>query len=172
MTIADANTDTVTNIIIYARDLNGLIGVGDNDLPWRGKQKGDMKHFRNTTLGEHLLVGYNTYNAIGAKGLKDRVMYMFNTRSDISLQLSEIHKMVKKEGSNSLFVIGGAKTYDALEKHCQVVIETVINAEYPANDRPVYWKLSDNLWELGKKDIYVGDKDNEYSWEVNYYRRK
>ena len=41
---------------------NGIIGA-DNGLPWR--LKGDMKHFRATTMGKPIIAGRTTFNSFG-----------------------------------------------------------------------------------------------------------
>lgn len=58
--------------VIFAMDKNGTIGKGSG-LPWAGDPdtKWDMKHFKETTTGNIVVMGYNT--AKGMKPLKNRI---------------------------------------------------------------------------------------------------
>ena len=56
-------------ILIAAVSVDGVIGI-DNEIPWRIPE--DFKHFRNTTMGNMLLVGYNTYKTLPAKAFEGR----------------------------------------------------------------------------------------------------
>jgi dihydrofolate reductase len=49
-------------VLVAAVADNGVIGV-DNDIPWR--LPSDMKHFRETTMGNTVVMGRLTYESIG-----------------------------------------------------------------------------------------------------------
>jgi dihydrofolate reductase len=51
------------SFLIVARDNNGVIGNGP-DIPWR--HRGDMRHFRDATLGCALIVGRTTFDTLPA----------------------------------------------------------------------------------------------------------
>lgn len=166
------NEEFSSKVLIYAHDHNGLIGIG-NRLPWK-KQRGDLQHFKSTTDGAHLIAGYNTYYSLPT--LTNRTVHLINTRlnEDPFERFAETFKLSKKLGSD-LFVIGGAKTYEKLEKRCDVLIETVIHAEIDLSDEtdtPVYWKHDEDQWTLVEKKNYVADEKNNYAWTINYYNRK
>lgn len=68
-------------ILICAVDNN--LGLGKNgDLPWKDdpNTKWDMKHFKETTTGYPIIMGYNTYKSLN-KPLPKRINYVVNTHS-------------------------------------------------------------------------------------------
>lgn len=54
-------------IIIAAVNVDGVIGI-DNQIPWRIPE--DFQHFRRTTMGNMLLVGYNTFITLPEKAFE------------------------------------------------------------------------------------------------------
>lgn len=48
--------------LIVAMARNRVIGI-DNALPWHLPE--DLKHFRNLTMGHHIIMGRKTYDSIG-----------------------------------------------------------------------------------------------------------
>ena len=51
---------TVSLIVAVSR--NGIIGR-DGDLPWRLPV--DLRHFKQTTMGHHLIIGRATWDEVG-----------------------------------------------------------------------------------------------------------
>lgn len=104
----------VSAILSIGKD--GEIGL-NGGLPW--KSKGDLQHFKNITLGHHVLMGLNTYLSIG-KPLTNR------TNIVVSFEKKEIDKcycfqsveeaidFAKQNGEEELFIIGGLSIY----KYC------------------------------------------------------
>ena len=82
----------------------GFIGL-DDKLLW--KSSDDLKHFKNLTLNQILLVGYRTFN--GLPPLKDR-----------TLIVDERDKII----TDVDWCIGGKKTY---EKYCHLFTELHIS---------------------------------------------
>lgn len=60
-----------------------LYGIGkDGDLPWKDDPdtKWDMQHFKETTTGYPVIMGYNTYKSLG-KPLPNRINFVVNTHT-------------------------------------------------------------------------------------------
>jgi dihydrofolate reductase len=55
--------DNIKIAHIVAFNSDGVIGKGDDKLPWRIAE--DMQHFRETTLGHAVVMGRKTYMSIG-----------------------------------------------------------------------------------------------------------
>ena len=66
----------MTVSLIVAVSSNGVIGR-DGDLPWH--LPADLKHFKRTTMGHHLIIGRRTWEEVG-KPLPGRTMVVV-TRS-------------------------------------------------------------------------------------------
>jgi dihydrofolate reductase len=106
--------------IIVAMDDDQLIGKNDsvNGMPWSNKE--DLKHFKNTTLNQTILMGHTTYDAIG-KPLPNRKTIVISRndfhddRVEIRHSLEEVIKEYK-ENNEDLYICGGASIYQqALE---------------------------------------------------------
>lgn len=103
----------IVGIVAVAR--NNAIGKGGK-LPWH--YSADLKFFKETTTGHAVVMGFNTWRAIGrplpnrlnivlsrSAQLEDDANLFFLRSKDQVVRLSEFLKC-------DLFVIGGAKTYD------------------------------------------------------------
>lgn len=136
--------------IISAMSKNGVIGK-DNKLPWAGLEeyKWDMKQFKNLTLGNYVIMGRNTFESMGSKGLRKRknilitkdVVEYDNPTFKIDHNIEEVFGSLeeaisycnKKTNSfEGVFIIGGESIYRyALEnKLVDSVYLTVFDNEF------------------------------------------
>jgi dihydrofolate reductase len=127
---------------IVAIDRNFAIGRG-GQLPWH--YSADMKFFKETTTGNAVVMGRRTWETL--KGpLKDRQNIVLTGRdiqkaAGITVARDTQHVLnLAKDNDKDLFVIGGAKVYQAFLPHVDrwVVTEiplTVADADtfMPAN---------------------------------------
>jgi len=158
-------------IAIAAVALDVTIGIGDN-IPWRISE--DFKHFRNTTMGHTLIMGYNTFKTLPKKALEGRVYVVLSkkhTKDDLFLTENENVIFVdsvelavmtaKAINKGKVFVAGGSMIYDLLLQYCDEAIITWVNKVYPEADKffPVFDLLSDfeyvneSEWTKSKEDI-------------------
>ena len=102
----------IIGIVAVAK--NNAIGK-DGKLPWH--YSADLKFFKETTTGNAVVMGFNTWRAIGkplanrlnivlsrSAQLEDDANLLFLRSKDQVIKLSEFLKC-------DLFIIGGAKTY-------------------------------------------------------------
>jgi dihydrofolate reductase len=102
---------------IVAIDKNFAIGK-DGKLPWH--YSADLKHFKETTKGNAVVMGANTWRSIG-KPLPDRLNVVLSRSNDLEL-LPEVMKLASWDEivklaeliNKDMFIIGGAKTYASL----------------------------------------------------------
>ncbi len=100
--------------LVVAVAENGVIGT-DNGLPWR--LKGEMRHFKATTMGKPVIMGRKTFESIG-KPLPGRTNIVL-TRSGGSVpdgvvlvqSLAEAFDAARTTGTDEACVIGGADIY-------------------------------------------------------------
>lgn len=91
-------------------------GVGyKNDLPWP-KNKKDLIHFKDTTLGSVIVMGHNTWKSIGSKKLAGRINIVISNKEvseadeTYSGEIEDIIKKIKNKYINEhIFIIGGPK---------------------------------------------------------------
>lgn len=99
-------------IHIFASDANGIIGI-NNTLPWHYPL--DLQYFKNNTVNQTIIMGYNTFLSLGYKPLPNRKNIVITNKPTESeyknllfLTLEEVFLEVKK--TDLVYVIGGAKT--------------------------------------------------------------
>lgn len=119
---------------IVAIAQNFAIGK-DGKLPWH--YSADLKFFKQTTLGNAVLMGFNTWQSIG-KPLPKRLNIVLSRRKsienqpDVLLLRSKSEVLILAKYLNcDLFIIGGANTYknfaDLVEKW--IVTEVPVSVE-------------------------------------------
>ena len=128
---------------IVAIDRNLAIGK-DGRLPWH--YSADMKFFKETTLGNAVVMGRHTWLTL-KKPLQDRQNIVLSRQTEIPSQdslivLPDIDSVLRLARSltRHLFVIGGAKVYESFLPHIERWIVTEIplsvagaNTFMPAN---------------------------------------
>lgn len=99
---------------IVAISKNFAIGK-DGKLPWH--YPADLKHFKATTTGQAVVMGSNTFRAIG-RPLPNRLNLVLSRSAQIDTAENLIFLRSEKEALDlakflncDLFVIGGSKTY-------------------------------------------------------------
>ena len=104
--------------VICAMSRNGVIGK-DNGLPWN--LPGDLKHFKETTLGCPIIMGRKTWDSIG-RPLPGRTNIIVTRSGEVgsdgikiadsfksALDLAKLCLATARD--NEVFVIGGAQIY-------------------------------------------------------------
>jgi dihydrofolate reductase len=118
----------IIGIVAIAK--NFAIGRGGK-LPWH--HSADLKFFKKTTTGHAVVMGSNTWRSIG-KPLPDRLNVVLSRSGMIDItpdvmrlgsteEVVELSKLLNKD----IFIIGGAKTYQAFAD----VIDRWIVTEVP-----------------------------------------
>lgn len=107
--------------MIVAIDRNRVIGK-DNALPW--KLSGDMKFFKETTMGKPVIMGRKTYESIG-KPLEGRANIVVTRDPDfdaegiepvenIEVALKAGRMVAEITGTDEVVIIGGTQIYEAM----------------------------------------------------------
>ena len=105
---------------IVAVDRNGAIGKGGT-LPWH--YSADMKFFKETTTGNAIVMGHNTWCSL-KKALPKRLNIVLSRKSELESEesvvvLRDVESVLRKakELPCDLFVIGGEQVYRSLLPH-------------------------------------------------------
>jgi dihydrofolate reductase len=138
---------------IVAVDRNLAIGKGGK-LPWH--YSADMKFFKATTIGNIVVMGRRTWLTL--KGpLKDRTNIVLSrdpnvTQRDSEIVMRDVGSVIEfaKEQDADLFIIGGAKVYEAFLPHIQrwVVTEVPQSVEGADTFMPVNFLEGFEMYEL------------------------
>jgi dihydrofolate reductase len=156
-------------IIIAAVSTDGIIGV-DNEIPWKIPE--DFQHFRRTTMGNMLLVGYNTYLTLPEKAFEGREYMVLVGENQIAESRKGVYQFRKLDtilyllhhdrvDIKRVFVAGGAMVYDALINYCNEAIITWVNKTIPNGNKrfPIdnlfanFTAVDDSGWIMSKTGI-------------------
>jgi dihydrofolate reductase len=120
--------------VIYAASKNKIIGA-NNTIPW--KCSADMRHFKETTSGHAVVMGYNTYLSFNGRALPNRENYVIvkPSRVDdeerknmivqgfIPINETSLVSVLNDIEGIKIFVVGGTKTYNLFNRlHMQGLV--------------------------------------------------
>ena len=166
-------------ILIAAVSIDGVIGIGDT-IPWRIPE--DFKHFRETTMGNMLLVGATTFKTLPPKAHEGREFIILNSGEYIEIDKNKGYYQFKNlevildllgNGRNDfdkVYVIGGASIYHLLIDYCDEAIITWVNKTYPEGDKmfPIN-KLFTNF--TAEEDTEWMESKNNFRYKIMRYTR-
>jgi dihydrofolate reductase len=141
---------------IVAVDQNLAIGK-DGKLPWH--YSADMKFFKETTIGNTVVMGRHTWLTL--KGpLKDRTNIVLSRESDLSndsiIVMRDVDSVIEfaEKQDGALFVIGGAKVYEAFQSHIDRWIVTEVPLSVAGADTfvPADFLAGFEMYELRQLD--------------------
>ena len=156
--------------LIAAIGENNELGK-DNNLIWH--LPGDLKFFKETTMGKTIAMGYNTYISL-PKRLPGRkyIVFTFKDRkldSDIEIfHNKETFLESMKDQEEEIFIIGGASIYKQFINDCESLYLTEVEAS--CKDADVYFP------EFNKDDytseLIRENEDKGIKYKHMVYRRK
>lgn len=126
--------------LIVAMAANRVIGL-EGGMPWH--IKGDLRFFKRTTLGHPVVMGRKTYEAIGG-ALPGRANIVVTRNEkftapdadvvhDLRAALAKAEALAEIDGTDEVFVIGGADIYaQALDKADRIYL-TEVEGDFPGD---------------------------------------
>lgn len=160
--------------LIAAMCSNGVIG-NDGNLVCRFRR--DMEHFKMLTIGNTVVMGYNTYMSLPSqKPLKGRRNIILSRRLDTSsvpegfelaTSVEDVLEMTK--GEHMVFIIGGGKVYSEFMPYAERMFLTYIDKDF---DGDTYFPEFGDEWILYKSFEIEDDPDVDFTYYFNYYVRK
>ncbi|CAL2090125.1 dihydrofolate reductase [Tenacibaculum sp. 190524A02b] len=159
--------------VIAAIGKNNELGKG-NDLIWH--LPADLKRFKKTTSGHHILMGRNTFESIG-KPLPNRTTIIITrdksyTKENCLIAHSVEEALELAKGDDEIFIIGGAQIYAEVLKSDYVdkLDITHVHQDFEAD---VYFPEIDTaLWKEVKREDFKADEKNKYAYSFVSYSRK
>lgn len=159
---------------IVAMSTNRVIGR-DLGLPWH--QPRDMKFFKETTMGHHLIMGRNNFASMDYRPLKGRINIVltrdpfFITSSAIVMHsIEEALRFAQDEGEEEVFIIGGGEIYKQslhlLDKIYLTEVITVLAGD------TYFPEIDMNEWELASSELFEADAKNEFPMRFDVLLRK
>lgn len=141
---------------IVAVDRNGAIGK-DGKLPWH--YSADMKFFKETTTGNAVVMGHNTWRSL-KKPLPNRLNIVLSRKSEIEPQdsvlvLRDVESVLRKakELSCDLFVIGGEQVYRSSLPHIDKWLVTEVPLTIEDADAFVPGNYLEGFRHIGSREL-------------------
>ncbi|CAN7325278.1 dihydrofolate reductase [Paenibacillus sp. LjRoot56] len=154
---------------IFAMDRNRAIGV-NNKLPWH--LPGDLKFFKNVTMGHPILMGRKTYESIG-KPLPGRRNVILTQNTAYQAEGCEVihseDEAIDAFRDQELFVIGGAEIFKLFASHVNRMYITYIEDEFEADTFMSDLDLSN--WTLVSSEQGERNEKNPYEYYFRIYER-
>jgi dihydrofolate reductase len=165
------NNPKQTITLIAAIANNNALGK-DNDLIWH--LPADLKRFKSTTTGHHIIMGRNTYESIG-KPLPNRTSVIITRNPDYTAEgciiVNSLEEAIKvTENDDSPFIIGGAQIY---AKALKIAYKLVITKVHHSFDADVFFpKIDMNIWQETSRENFAADDKNKYDYSFLTYEKK
>lgn len=163
--------------LIVAMSRNRVIGR-DNKLPWY--LPGDLRYFKQATMGKPIIMGRKTWDSIG-RPLPGRMNVVISRNpqweapagtvaaSSLDEALVKAEAQAEIEGGDEVMIIGGGQIYaEALPLIDRIYI-TQVHAEIEGDAffPEVNW---DDWEEIGREDFSASD-NNPYDYSFVVYQR-
>ena len=155
--------------LIVAVSENGVIGK-DNDLIWHLPK--DMKFFKETTMGHHVIMGRKNFESIPHKfkPLPNRTNIVITRQSDYKAEgsivvnsVEDALEIAKVNGDLEPFIIGGGQIYKiALEKNLVDRIY-LTRIHYSFDGDTFFPELNSDWKEINREDCFK-DERNKYDY--------
>lgn len=163
---------------IWAQSRDGIIGDGST-MPWHLPE--DLHHFKNTTMGEDILMGRKTWESIGSKALPGRTNLVLSTREpgDWSAGATVVSSVPADFDG---WLIGGGSLYQSLYPRLSRIAVTLIDVlldgllatpvTVPSvTSDPAFSHTVDGIWQTSAKGSFA-HTDGPVHYAFHEYTRK
>ena len=151
--------------LIFARARNGVIGK-DNNLPWHLPE--DLAHFKQTTLGQPVVMGRKTWESLPPKfrPLPGRTNIVVTRQQDWhdtgAVVAHSIEEAVQQCASDAqVWVIGGAEVYAQAMPLATRAVVTEIEADFEGD---AFAPTFDASWQETARSTHVAANGLTYSF--------
>tara|TARA_Y100000588_G_C13993314_1_gene812460 strand:- start:234 stop:743 length:510 start_codon:yes stop_codon:yes gene_type:complete len=162
--------------LIVAVSENGVIGR-DNDLIWH--LPNDMKFFKETTKGHHVIMGRKNFESIPHKfrPLPDRVNIIVSRQPDYQAEgcivvdsIEASLEIAKQNNDEEPFIIGGGQIYKlALES--DIVERIYLTKIHHSFDGDTFFPQLDSIWREVYKVDYPMDEHHQYNYSISLFEK-
>lgn len=164
--------------LIVAMSRNRVIGR-NNKLPWY--LPGDLRYFKQVTMGKPVIMGRNTWTSIG-RPLPGRMNLVISrdpawqapagvvAAASLEEALSRAEAQALLDGAEEVMVIGGAQVYTQALPQVERMYVTLVHADVEGDAffPEVDW---DEWEEIGREDFAATDH-NPYDYSFVVYQRR
>jgi len=157
--------------LIVAADENNAIG-NQNQLLCH--LPADLKYFRLTTTGHHIVMGRKTYESVG-RPLPNRVNIVISRTADLQIDgcvvqptLEAAIAFAKAAGESELFITGGGTIYEQSLKIANRVYLTRIHNSFAAD---TFFPDLGEEWNLKQDEMHEADEKNAFAYSFQVYEK-
>lgn len=155
--------------LIYAVSENHVIGA-NNDLPWH--QPTDLARYKKITSGHPIIMGRRTFEGIG-RPLPNRQNIVLSHDPDYQPEGVDVafslEDAINKAHGNDVFVIGGAKVFEAALPLANQVFLTRIHAIVEGD---TFFDPDLSHWLEEEHEQHSADDKNQYDYSFITYVRQ
>lgn len=158
--------------IVVAYDQQRCIG-DDNDLPWAGELPRDMRHFKDLTTGNIVIMGRATFESIG-RPLPGRENRVISRQEGLEIPGCTVYTdpedalVIDYDDPRELFVIGGEQIYRAYLPLARLIVATEIAARFHGD---TYFPVLPEDWHELSREHVSSDQKNHYDCDFVSYQR-
>ena len=152
--------------LIVAASENNVIGK-DNDLLWHLPD--DLKHFKRTTKGHHVITGRKTFESHGSRPLPGRTNIIITRNPEYEAEGCIVTDSLEKalgfvKDDDEPFVIGGEKIYRMALPRADRIYLTRVHAEVEGDT--FFPELDKDQWKEVSREFHEQDDRHPYSFTV------
>lgn len=152
--------------LLVAMDENRGIGL-QGGLPWRISS--DLKRFKSTTLGHHIIMGRKTWESIGKQLPGRKMVVISNDRNYYAEGCEVVHSLrnaldlARECGEDEAFVIGGGQIFAQALPLADKIYLTHVRTITPADTFFPYYDPSE--WVIVRREMLPASEKDEYATE-------
>ena len=156
--------------IIVAASENGVIGK-DNDLIWHLPK--DMRFFKNTTMGHHVIMGRKNFESIPHKfrPLPDRTNVVITRQTTYKADgcmvvnsVDDALQIAKHNGEEEAFIIGGGQIYK-LALEANLVDKVYLTKVHHSFEGDTFFPALNKDWKEISRIQNQADEKHLYSFD-------
>lgn len=160
-------------VAIWAQDKSGIIGKS-NKLPWHLPK--DLKHFKETTLNQAILMGRVTFEGMNKRLLPNRETLILTTQSDYQVEGATVVTSVKEvltwytNQDKPLYIVGGSQVYKLFETYVDELVVTQVQTEV---DGDTYFPRDFDFSRVSlvSSEFYEKVEQNKFDFTIEHYVR-
>ncbi len=156
--------------LIVAVSENGVIGK-DNDLIWH--LPNDMRFFKETTMGHHVIMGRKNFESIPHKyrPLPNRTNVVITRQSDYKAEgcmvvnsVEAALEVAKQNGDSEPFIIGGGQIYK-LALEANMIDKVYLTKIHHSFEGDTFFPELNSDWEEINKIENKADEKHSYNYD-------
>ncbi len=156
---------------IAALTKNRVIGK-DGKMPWHLPE--DLKHFKKSTLGKTVLMGYRTYLSLG-KALPQRRNIVLSSKKNLILPGCEVFSSIDSAfgafyQNEEVMVIGGGDLFHQLLPMATKLILTLIESEIAGDTYFPEWDAKE--WREVSSETFPANEERPLTFQIVEYLKK